>query len=42
VEEPAGIHGKTLGCWCGEWKPGEPKIACHAVVLAKMTDAARR
>jgi len=32
------LHGKTLGCWCGDWRPGEPEIACHAVVLAKLAD----
>jgi len=29
------LKGKTLGCWCGHWEPGQPEIACHAVVLAK-------
>jgi hypothetical protein len=33
------LRGKVLGCWCGEWRPGEPEIACHAVVLAKLADA---
>lgn len=32
------LKGKTLGCWCGTWKPGEPEIPCHAVVLAKLAD----
>lgn len=33
------LQGKTLGCWCGEWEPGQPEIHCHAVVLAKLADA---
>jgi hypothetical protein len=33
------LRGKTLGCWCGDWRPGEPEIACHAVCLAKLADA---
>lgn len=33
------LHGKTLGCWCGAWKPGGPEIGCHAVVLAKLGNA---
>ena len=33
------LSGKRLGCACGDWKPGDPEIACHAVVLAKMADA---
>lgn len=33
-------RGKTLGCWCGEWKPGDPEIPCHAVVLAKLANEA--
>jgi hypothetical protein len=32
------LRGKTLGCWCGSWSPGEPEIACHAVVLARLAD----
>lgn len=32
------LRGKTLGCWCGSWKPGELEIGCHAVVLAKLAD----
>lgn len=36
------LLGKTLGCWCGDWRPGEPEIACHAVVLAKLADEADR
>jgi hypothetical protein len=34
------LKGKTLGCWCGDWRPGEPEIPCHAVVLAKLADQA--
>lgn len=33
------LQGKTLGCWCGHWEPGQPEIACHAVVLAKAVNA---
>lgn len=33
------LSGKRLGCACGDWQPGEPEIACHAVVLAKLADA---
>jgi hypothetical protein len=29
------LAGKKLGCWCGAWKPGDPDIGCHAVVLAR-------
>lgn len=32
------LRGKHLGCWCGDWKHGQPEIACHAVVLAKLAD----
>ena len=32
------LQGKTLGCWCGEWQPGEPDIHCHAVILAKLAN----
>lgn len=32
------LSGKRLGCWCGNWSPGEPEIECHAVVLAKLAD----
>jgi hypothetical protein len=32
------LRGKTLGCWCGTWKPGEADIGCHAVVLAKLAN----
>ncbi len=27
---------KPLGCWCGNWNPGEPPLACHAYVLAQL------
>lgn len=30
------LRGKRLGCWCGNWSPGESEIKCHAVVLAKL------
>lgn len=33
------LKGKRLGCWCGDWKPGEPEIGCHAVILAKLADS---
>ena len=39
VRAPDALRGKILGCWCGDWRPGEPEIACHAVVLAKLADA---
>lgn len=32
------LQGKTLGCWCGDWKPGEPWIECHACVLAQLVN----
>jgi hypothetical protein len=34
------LRGKRLGCWCGDWEPGGPELLCHAVVLAKLADAA--
>lgn len=33
------LRGKVLGCWCGDWKPGDPEIGCHAVALAKAANA---
>lgn len=33
------LRGRRLGCYCGTWRPGEPRILCHAVVLAEMADA---
>ncbi len=33
------LRGKTLGCWCGTWTPGQPDIGCHAVVLARLANA---
>jgi Domain of unknown function (DUF4326) len=33
------LVGKKLGCWCGDWNPGEPEIFCHAVILAKSANA---
>lgn len=35
------LRGKALGCWCGSWRPGEPRIACHACVLAVLADGGR-
>jgi hypothetical protein len=32
------LRGKTLGCWCGSWKPGDPPLGCHARVLAELAD----
>lgn len=32
------LKGKTLGCWCGDWRHGDPEIPCHAVVLAKLAE----
>ena len=28
------LQGKTLGCWCGHWEPGQPGIRCHGYILA--------
>lgn len=33
------IRGKTLGCWCGSWRPGDHGIQCHALILAMLADA---
>lgn len=33
------LRGRVLGCWCGEWQPGQPDIPCHAVVLAKLAES---
>jgi hypothetical protein len=31
---------KRLGCWCLDWRPGQPiKVPCHAVHLARMVNA---
>lgn len=32
------LRGKTLGCWCGEWEPGQDPIACHGWVLAMLAN----
>lgn len=32
------LRGKTLGCWCGCWEPGQPQIGCHAVTLARLAN----
>lgn len=32
------LIGKTLGCWCGNWQPGQPAIQCHAWVLATIVN----
>lgn len=32
------LQGKTLGCWCGSWMPGQPMISCHAMLLAQFVD----
>lgn len=34
------LRGLRLGCWCGTWRPGLREILCHAVVLAKLANAA--
>lgn len=34
------LRGRVLGCWCGEWQPGQPDIPCHAVILAKLAEGA--
>jgi len=37
----ATLRGKALGCWCCDWDgTGEPSKPCHAVVLARLADAA--
>lgn len=37
------LRGKTLGCWCVNWNGhGEPRKACHAVVLARMVNPVQR
>jgi hypothetical protein len=36
------LRGKKLGCWCGDWAPGQPDIGCHAVVLAQLVNAQQR
>lgn len=36
-----GLRGRALGCWCGDWRPGRPRIACHACVLAVLADGGR-
>lgn len=34
------LRGKTLGCWCCNWRPGEPIVKpCHAIILAKFADS---
>jgi hypothetical protein len=38
IERLTGLRGRRLGCWCGDWRPGEPEIPCHAVILAKLAD----
>lgn len=38
VERLPELRGKTLGCWCGEWRPGDPPLGCHARVLAELAD----
>ncbi|MAH44255.1 hypothetical protein CMI37_00390 [Candidatus Pacearchaeota archaeon] len=32
------LQNKSLLCWCGAWKPGEPEIDCHGVILLKMAN----
>jgi hypothetical protein len=33
------LRGKTLGCYCCDWRPGEPIVTpCHAIVIAKLAD----
>lgn len=35
-------EGETpLGCWCGDWSPGQPDLLCHAVVVAKLLNFRR-
>jgi hypothetical protein len=35
------LRGKTLGCWCVDWDgTGEPEKPCHAVILARLAEAA--
>ena len=36
-------HGQLpLGCWCGEWKPDDPPIPCHACVLAQLLNSRQK
>jgi hypothetical protein len=33
------LRGKTLGCWCCDWRPGEPiTTPCHAIILAQLAE----
>jgi len=32
------LIGKTLACWCCDWKYGQPEPSCHAVVLWKLAN----
>lgn len=32
-DSDGGVH--PIACWCGFWKPGDPVIECHAVVVAQ-------
>jgi hypothetical protein len=33
------LGGKVLACWCCDWPGhGEPKKACHAMLLARLAD----
>lgn len=25
----------AIACWCGNWRPGEPAIPCHAYIVAQ-------
>lgn len=35
------LRGRQLGCWCCDWRPGDPNRPCHAVVLAGLANAIR-
>ena len=36
------LRGKTLVCWCVDWDGvGEPRVPCHAVVLARLAEVFR-
>jgi hypothetical protein len=40
-EKVGELRGKTLGCWCCDWRGvGEPARPCHAVELARIADSA--
>jgi hypothetical protein len=32
------LKGMRLGCWCRNWKPGDPDYPCHAIRLTRWAD----